>query len=168
MNDNRRMLDNLKTDTASDVREWALKMEQALGKPEKAPEKAPPPERMPGPKRVLIIEDDRDMAGFLEDCLKSNRYHPATAFDGPSGLSMADSFKPDLVVLDLLLPGIHGYDVLEALRKNPESSSVKILISTAKIFEVDRRAAMRLGADAFLPKPYTVEDFLGWVSRLIG
>jgi DNA-binding response OmpR family regulator len=160
---------DLKSSRFPDLREWALRMEQVLAKAKiSPPTKAPAPERPPGPKRVLIIEDDKYLADFLEDCLRNGRYQLATAHDGRAGLSMIETFKPDLVVLDLLLPVVHGYDVLRILRRDPGAASVKVLVSTAKVFDADRQAAMRLGADAFLPKPYTVQEFLDWVARLIG
>jgi len=122
----------------------------------------------PKGKRVLVIEDDREMCGFLEDCLRDSCYRPSVAFDGRSGLDLARRLKPELVVLDLLLPEMHGFDVCDAIRKDPELCGSKILVSTAKHFEIDRRVVMRLGADDFLSKPYAVGDFLGRVRRLIG
>jgi two-component system phosphate regulon response regulator PhoB len=154
-------LAGLKNSGQADVRDWARRFEQRL--------KGQPSSYEPSmAKRVLIIEDDREMCGFLSDCLRDGCYQPTVAFDGRSGLEMARMLKPDLVVVDLLLPEMHGFDVCDAIRKDSGLCAAKILVSTAKHFEVDRRAALRMGADAFLSKPYAVNDFLGHVRRLIG
>jgi len=157
-----RTLSQLKEDSQSDVRDWARRFEETLVR------RQSPEDAAPMGKRVLIVEDDRDMCGFLADCLRDSSYQPTMAFDGITGLGLARMLKPELVVVDLLLPGMHGFDLCETIRKAPELRACKILVSTAKRFEIDRRTAMRLGADAYLSKPYPVNAFLSSVRSLIG
>jgi DNA-binding response OmpR family regulator len=87
---------------------------------------------------------------------------------GKEGCAKARSSKPDLVVLDLLMPDMHGFDVCQILKKDPSLRGTKILISSAKGYAVDKKAALRLGADGFLTKPYSLDALVDTVKQLVG
>lgn len=118
-------------------------------------------------KKILVVDDDRLMVDFIVECLKRDSFQVETAFDGASGLAKARAFHPDLMVLDLMMPDMHGFDVCETLRREPEFAGVKILISSGKAYEVDKKAAKRLGADEYIVKPFSTDQFLKAVKGLL-
>ena len=71
----------------------------------------------PNLKKILVVDDDRLMVDFITECLKRDSYQVETAFDGASGLAKARAFRPDLMVLDLIMPDMHGFDVCETMRR---------------------------------------------------
>jgi len=118
--------------------------------------------------RILVVDDDEGVVDFLSSCLKSEGYEVLTGFSGEEAVKLARSEKPDLLVLDLLMPTMHGFDVCEILKQEESLKAMKILIVSAKAYEVDRKAAERLGADKFLVKPFTAETLLDSVKELVG
>ena len=117
---------------------------------------------------ILIVEDDQAVVDFLTSCLKSENYEVKVAYGGLQGCRKALDMKPDLIILDLLMPDIHGFDVCQILRRVEFLRDVKILISTAKAYPQDRKATEHLGADGFLSKPYTSDQLLEVVKKLVG
>lgn len=105
---------------------------------------------------------------FLSACLKSVGYDVACAYGGREGYDTAVKLAPDLMVLDLMMPDMHGFDVCQAVREDRALNKMKILISSAKGYDVDRKAAERMGADGYLNKPFSTESFLSEVEKLIG
>lgn len=104
------------------------------------------------PKRILIVEDDDNFAGVYETRLKTEGYVTERVSDGEEALSAAIRFKPDLILLDVMMPKISGFDVLDILRNTPETSKCKIIILTARGQDSDRSRAMALGVDEYLVK----------------
>ncbi|MFA5139028.1 MAG: response regulator transcription factor [Elusimicrobiota bacterium] len=119
-------------------------------------------------KRILVVDDDQLMVDFVRTCLTDAKYEVDAAYGGKQGCEKARGTKPDLVVLDLLMPDMHGFDVCQALKKDQSLKDVKILISSAKGYAVDKKAALRMGADGFLTKPYSPEQLLNAVKDLVG
>ena len=119
-------------------------------------------------KIILIVDDDTAIVEFLTDCLKSEGYEVSSAFDGKRGCDEAKRIKPDLIILDLLMPDMHGFEVCRTLRQDQALQSVKIMISSGKSYAVDKKAALSLGADSYLVKPYTATQLLDAVRSLIG
>jgi len=119
-------------------------------------------------KTVLVVDDDKMIVEFLSESLKKAGYEVATAYGGKDGYAQAVRLKPALMVLDLMMPDMHGFDVCQTVRADRSLNSMKVLISSAKGYEVDKKAAKRLGADGYLNKPFSIEAFLGEVERLIG
>jgi two-component system, OmpR family, alkaline phosphatase synthesis response regulator PhoP len=115
--------------------------------------------------RVLIVEDNHDLAFGLRNNLEIEGYTVSVAADGPSGLDAARRFHPDLVVLDLMLPGMDGYRVLRQLRE--ERLTMPVLILTAKGEEADKVLGFRLGADDYVTKPFGVLELLARVEALL-
>jgi len=116
-------------------------------------------------KRVLVVEDNRDLAYGLRNNLEIEGYEVEVAEDGPKGLVRARAGRPDLIILDLMLPGMDGYRVLRALRE--EGRQTPILILTARGEEADKVRGLRLGADDYVTKPFGVLELLARVEALM-
>jgi DNA-binding response OmpR family regulator len=115
--------------------------------------------------RVLIVEDNHDLAFGLRNNLEIEGYAVDVADDGPSGLAAARRNPPDLVVLDLMLPGMDGYRVLRQLRE--DGMTMPVLILTARGEEADKVRGFRLGADDYVTKPFGVLELLARVEALL-
>src|SRR5215212_3942491 len=114
---------------------------------------------------VLIVEDNHDLAFGLRNNLEIEGYTVAVAPDGPSGLGSARRLHPDVIVLDLMLPGMDGYRVLRQLRE--DGRTMPVLILTAKGEEADKVLGFRLGADDYVTKPFGVLELLARVEALL-
>ena len=115
--------------------------------------------------RILIVEDNPDLAYGLRTGLEIEGYEAEVADDGERGLERARSWQPDLVILDLMLPGMDGYRVLKSLREG--GSDVPVLILTARGEETDKVLGFRLGADDYVTKPCGVLELLARVGALL-
>ncbi len=115
--------------------------------------------------RILLIEDDPSILKGLELNLGLEGFQVKTAMDGASGLSVAQDWKPDLVVLDIMLPSMSGYEVCRELRRR--GSNVPILILSAKGTEMDRVHGLDLGADDYVTKPFGLQELLSRVRALL-
>ncbi len=121
---------------------------------------------MPG-KKVLVVDDDEEIVGFVEMSLKDAGYDVYTACDGKKGLEMARSTRPDLILLDLAMPVMHGYEVCTALRADASFNSTKIVVTSGKSYPVDIKNAKDAGADHYMVKPYGLHQLLDMVSRAL-
>lgn len=115
-------------------------------------------------KRVLIIEDDADAAGVLEAYLKRENYEVMIAGDGPGGLEAARRWQPDLILLDIMLPGMNGTEVLAALRRRDDTP---VIMVTAMGDAPDRIGALRYGADDYVVKPYHPGEVVARVQAVL-
>lgn len=115
-------------------------------------------------KRVLIIEDDADAAGVLEAYLKRENYAVTIAGDGPGGLEAARRWQPDLILLDIMLPGMNGTEVLAALRRRDDTP---VIMVTAMGDAPDRIGALRYGADDYVVKPYHPGEVVARVQAVL-
>lgn len=122
---------------------------------------------LPAEPTILVIEDDPTTASLLEMTLNSEGYQVLTAPNGLWGLKMARSALPDLILLDLMLPEMDGFEVLNRLRADPQTADVPVLILSAKDQPSDRRAADKIGADAYLVKSYEKAELLDLVRSLL-
>jgi DNA-binding response OmpR family regulator len=116
------------------------------------------------PQRILIIEDERAIADSIALNLREEGYEVITAFRGDEGLSHARTRHPDLIILDLMLPGMGGLDVCRAIRA---TSRVPILVLTARGREVDKVVGLELGADDYITKPFGMLELLARVKALL-
>jgi two-component system phosphate regulon response regulator PhoB len=107
---------------------------------------------------ILIVEDETDILNLIEWHLRAEKYTVLTAVDGIKGLDTAINQLPDLIVLDLMLPGMNGLDVCKALKRNPKTEHIPIIILTAKGEEVDRIVGLELGADDYMVKPFSPRE----------
>jgi two-component system phosphate regulon response regulator PhoB len=114
--------------------------------------------------RILVVEDDEGIRDMLKYNLTAAGFSVLEASDGAAGLRSARTSKPDLVLLDLMLPGMSGFDFCRALRK---SSRVPIIIITAKDSEVDKIVGLELGADDYITKPFSIREVLARVHAVL-
>src|SRR5512142_164595 len=122
-------------------------------------------------QRILVVDDEPDIAGLVAYHLAKAGYRVTTAADGPEALARARAERPDLVVLDLMLPGRSGLDVLDDLRKAEETRQMGVILLTARKEEQDRIAGLSLGADDYLAKPFSPQELVlrvGAILRRLG
>jgi len=118
-------------------------------------------------RRILIIEDERDMAELVAMRLKREHYEVDVAFDGARGLSEARVSPPDLVILDVMLPGISGTDVLKELRSDPRTANVPVILLTARTEESDVLLGLHLGADDYVTKPFSLSVLAARIAAVL-
>lgn len=122
-------------------------------------------------KKVLIAEDQPDSRQLLEDLMF--RFHPYgvrvfTARDGIEAFEIAAREMPDLILLDILMPGMSGYEICREVRANPETAHAYVMMVTALTNTEDRREALRAGADDFVSKPFDIGDMLRRIAAALG
>lgn len=110
---------------------------------------------------ILIIEDEKPISDIVKFNLQKEGFDILTAYDGREGLEMALSSNPDLIILDIMLPSMNGFDVCKKLR---ETSSVPIIMATAKEEEVDKILGLEFGADDYITKPFSVRELTARVK----
>jgi DNA-binding response OmpR family regulator len=113
---------------------------------------------------ILIVEDDRNIAALVETYLAQAGFEPIVAHDGPAGLELLRQRKPGFVILDLMLPGVDGWDLCREIRK---TSDVPILILTAREEELDRVLGFSLGADDYVVKPFSPRELVERVKAIL-
>lgn len=119
-------------------------------------------------KRVLIVDDEPSIVISLEYLLQREGYDTAIAPDGEEALAAMAERPPDLVVLDVMLPKLNGFEVCERIRAEPSWSGTKILMLTARGRDTEVTRGLRLGADAYVTKPFSTRDLMAEVNRLLG
>jgi DNA-binding response OmpR family regulator len=118
-------------------------------------------------KSVLIVEDEKDIHDLVEYHLKQSGFSILSAFDGCSGLEKAKKDRPSLIILDLMLPEMDGKDVCRALKANPVTRSIPILMLTAKTEEIDRIIGFELGADDYVSKPFSPKELILRIKAIL-
>ena len=116
-------------------------------------------------KRILVIEDDRAILRGLKDNLEYDKYEVLTATDGEQGYCLIQEKKPDLIILDLMLPKMSGYELCRKVRE--EGLTTPILMLTARGEEVDRVLGLDLGADDYVTKPFSVPELLARIRAIL-
>ena len=116
---------------------------------------------------VLVVDDEPDITALVAYHLAKAGYQVATAASGPEAIRLAEEQAPDLVVLDLMLPGRSGYEVLEALRRRPPTQDVGVILLTARKEEADRIRGLSLGADDYLVKPFAPQELVLRVGAVL-
>ncbi len=116
------------------------------------------------PKTILVVDDEPKIVGLCRDYLSAAGFEVITAEDGIKGLTLARRENPDLVVLDLMLPGMDGLDVCRELRKE---SNVPIIMLTARVEESDKLVGLELGADDYLTKPFSPRELVARVRTVL-
>ncbi|OUQ76045.1 response regulator [Flavonifractor sp. An100] len=116
-------------------------------------------------KTILIVEDEQNIVDILSFNLSREGYDTLEAYDGPSGLQLALEQNPDLILLDLMLPGMNGFDVCKKVRQS--GSSTPILMLTAREEEADKVLGLELGADDYITKPFSMRELLARVKANI-
>lgn len=119
------------------------------------------------PGRILVVEDERDISALVAYHLAREGYRVRTAEGGPEALEAMASERPDLIVLDLMLPGLSGYEVLGEMRRRPELVDVPVVLLTARRDEADRVKGFELGADDYLTKPFSPRELVLRVGAVL-
>ena len=118
-------------------------------------------------KSILIIEDEKDIVDLIEYHLKQSGFSVTSALDGSTGLERARKKRPDLIILDLMLPRMDGKDICRSLKSNPLTQSIPILMLTAKAEETDRLIGFELGADDYVTKPFSPKELVLRVKAIL-
>ena len=119
-------------------------------------------------KTILLVDDEPDVVDLIKNRLEANQYTVMTAQDGHEALEKIYAHKPDLIVLDIMMPGISGYDVCERIKHDPDVCHIPVFILTAKIRYKDKKEGEHCGADAYITKPYSSDLLLDQIRRTIG
>ncbi|MGH2529026.1 MAG: GGDEF domain-containing response regulator [Actinomycetota bacterium] len=116
------------------------------------------------PETILVVDDDPDIARFVEVNLRSAGYDVAVASDGEEALQRAGEMRPDLVLLDVMMPRIDGFEVAQRLRRNPQTANTSIIMLTAKALSTDKVLGLTAGADDYIIKPFDPIELLARVK----
>src|SRR3954452_4958111 len=116
---------------------------------------------------VLVIDDEKDLLELVRYNLEKEQLDVITAGDGPSGLEIGLKHKPDLVLLDLMMPSISGIEVCKQLRADVRTSRVSIIMLPAKASETDKIVGLEMGADDYITKPSSVRELLARVRAVV-
>jgi DNA-binding response OmpR family regulator len=122
---------------------------------------------MPRRKKILVVDDERELVELISMNLQRNGYDTVTAHDGSTGLDIARKQKPDLIVLDIMMPGLSGRDVTVALKGDPDTATIPILMLTAKTEETDIIVGLSMGADDYVTKPFSMKVLMARVAAVL-
>ena len=117
--------------------------------------------------KILVVEDEPDAIELIEFNLKGAGFEVRTASDGAKALKSAAQFRPDLILLDVMLPEVDGLEVCKIIRRLPDLAHVPIIMLTARAAEIDRVLGLELGADDYLTKPYSPRELLLRINKLL-
>jgi two-component system phosphate regulon response regulator PhoB len=121
----------------------------------------------PGGERILVVDDEPDIVALVVYHLAKAGYRVSSAATGPDALAIAKRDRPSLVVLDLMLPGMSGFDVLARLREDENTAGIAVLMLTARKEEPDRIRGLQLGADDYLTKPFSPQELVLRVTAIL-
>ena len=120
------------------------------------------------PRRVLIVEDERHIIESLTFVLEREGFEVAAELDGDAGLRRLRTDPPDVLVLDVMLPRMNGFELLKLVRADPALAGLPVVVLTAKGRQQERRLAEEIGADAFMTKPFSNAEVVETLKRLAG
>jgi DNA-binding response OmpR family regulator len=118
-------------------------------------------------QKILIVDDEPNIVIPLQFLMEQNGYRALVAQSGEEALEMISKEKPDLVLLDIMLPGVDGFEVCEIIRLNPEWRNTRVIFLTAKGRDVDIAKGMVLGADEYITKPFSNQQIIESVKKLL-
>jgi len=118
-------------------------------------------------EKILIVEDEKDIVKMLEYNLKKEGFRTLSAQDGEDALDSANNEHPDLIILDLMLPGMDGLEVCKALKKESKTASIPIIMLTAKSQESDKVVGLELGADDYVTKPFSPRELIARIKAIL-
>ena len=119
------------------------------------------------PKKILIIDDEKDIVDLISYNLEKEGFATIKAFDGEDALKLVKAKRPDLIILDLMLPGMRGLEVCKFIRKNPETETLPIIMLTAKVDQVDKILGLEMGADDYITKPFNVRELIARIHAVM-
>jgi phosphate regulon transcriptional regulator PhoB len=118
-------------------------------------------------KKILVVDDEKDIVDLITYNLEKENFTTISAYDGLSALDLAKTDKPDLIILDLMIPGMRGFDVCRAVRKNPETETVPIIMLTARSEAADKIVGLEIGADDYITKPFNIRELIARVRAIL-
>ena len=118
-------------------------------------------------RKVLIVDDEPNIVVALEYLMRQNGFEVRAARNGDEAIAAVADFRPDLVLLDVMMPEKDGYQVAQKIRDNPDFAGLKILMLTAKGRETEISKGMAVGADAYVTKPFSTLDLVAQVKRML-
>ncbi len=119
-------------------------------------------------KTIMVVDDNPDIITIVRTILEGKGYNVASAASGPELLNHLKTQKPDLIILDIMMPEMDGLEVLTRLKGVPETSSVPIILLTAKVQYEDVLGGYKLGADYYITKPFTSTQLVNGINLLLG
>jgi two-component system, cell cycle response regulator DivK len=119
------------------------------------------------PTRVLLVEDNELNRDMLSRRLARRGFHVVTAVDGEAAIQQTNEIKPDLILMDMGLPGLNGWDATRRIKANPETNAIPVIALTAHAMNVDREQALAAGCDAFETKPVELDRLLSTIRNLL-
>jgi DNA-binding response OmpR family regulator len=117
--------------------------------------------------RILVVDDDPSVIRLLAGLLKTSGFEALLADDAPSGLELAMKQKPDLIVLNVMMPIINGFNICRLMKSEAACKHIPIILLTSRVTEEDRRIGQEVGADAYMLKPLNTAEFLHKVEELL-
>jgi DNA-binding response OmpR family regulator len=124
--------------------------------------------RRSGDARILFADDDPGMRALVAINFEAEGFAVTTASDGIAALEEVERVRPDLVVLDVMMPGLDGLEVLQELRKRPAAADIPVVLLTAKATDADVWDGWKAGADYYMTKPFKPEDLVNFAHNLLG
>jgi two-component system alkaline phosphatase synthesis response regulator PhoP len=118
-------------------------------------------------KKILIIEDDPATSRLVDYSLNHHGYQVITSSNGMEGLRKARTESPDLIILDVMLPGMDGFEICHRLKADPATAQIPILMFSAKAQEIDKDTGIKVGADDYLTKPSAPSEIVSRVAKLL-
>ena len=119
------------------------------------------------PKKILVVDDETELLKAISILLKTSGYEVVTAQDGQEGLEKAKSLSPDLIVLDILMPKMDGYEVCRLLKFDEKYKSIPIIMLTAKVQDIDKAMGKKVGADDYIAKPFETQDLIDKIKMYV-
>jgi len=126
-----------------------------------------PGERAHASRSVLVVDDEPHIVLSIEFLLKQAGYHVRVAHDGDAAHRAVAEQPPDLILLDVMMPGRNGYEVCQSIRASPGGDRIKIIMLTAKSRDAEQEKGFAMGADAYVTKPFSTRDLVERVDRLL-
>jgi phosphate regulon transcriptional regulator PhoB len=117
--------------------------------------------------KILVVDDEKDIVNLIAYNLEKENFSVIKSYDGENALKQVKNSRPDLVILDLMLPRINGLDVCRTIRRDPETSSLPIILLTAKNEEMDKIIGLEIGADDYVTKPFSIKELMARVRSLL-
>ena len=119
-------------------------------------------------KKILIADDEPNIVVSLEFLMKQRGYAVKVVNDGEAALNAVGEFGPDLILLDVMMPRMSGYDVCQKIRENPAWAAIRIVMLSAKGRDIEVTKGIAVGADAYVTKPFSTKDLIAKVQELLG
>ncbi len=119
-------------------------------------------------KRILIVDDEPNIVVSLEFLMRQRGFDVKVASNGEDALAAVGAYRPDLILLDVMMPRMSGYDLCQKVRENPEWQGIRIIMLSAKGRDIEVSKGIAVGADAYVTKPFSTKDLMAKVERMLG